>query len=424
VSVEPDGDATTSSGTDGARERVGVGRLLLGVLVAICGCILPTFLVGGLAVQLRDELGFAAGDVGAAVAASFSVAALTSAVIGRWVQARSAAQVLRAAAVAAGVLQLAVALLVQTFAMLLVSLAVAGVLNAAGQVSANLLLARAAPLDRQGLAFGAKQAGMPAATMLAGAGVPLAVSVGWRWAYVAAALLAFLGALLVPQVDRGLRGPRSSAASDAAAVPASPSSSRRALAALAAAVGVGAAAAGALLSFLVSSAVDAGISPTSAGLLLTGGSMLGMTVRVVAGVRADRREGGLLRVVAAMLGIGGCGMVALSFGQPTLTVLAVPVAFGAGWAWPGLFNLAVVRANPGAEAAATGITQTGTYLGAVVGPLAVGAIVNRWGFGPGWWLVAVLAWAASAMTVVGRSHLRAERHVVAPVDAVVSDGQR
>jgi cyanate permease len=256
--------------------------------------------------------------------------------------------------------------------------------------------------------------------------VPLAVSVGWRWAYVAAGLLAFLGAVLVPQVDRGLRGAHSleapTGAPGARSPRPSPSSSRRALAALAAAVGLGAAAAGALLSFLVSSAVDAGITPTAAGLLLTGGSMLGMAVRVFAGVRADRREGGLLRVVAAMLGVGGCGMVALSFGHPTLTVLAVPVAFGAGWAWPGLFNLAVVRANPGAEAAATGITQTGTYLGAVVGPLAVGAIVNRWGFGPGWWLVAALAWAASAMTVVGRAQLRAERLTAEPADAAHPEG--
>jgi cyanate permease len=328
------------------------------------------------------------------------------------VQERSAARLLRVVALAAAALQLAVAVAVQSFAVLVVSLGVAGVLNAAGQVSANLLLARAAPLDRQGLAFGAKQAGMPAATMLAGLAVPLAVAVGWRWAYVGGALVAGVGALLVPQVDHDARAIARARASRAA-----PTSSRAVLAVLASAVGLGAAAAGALISFLVSSAVDAGIEPGRAGLLLTLGSVLGMTVRLVAGVRADRREGGLLRVVAWMLAAGGAGMCLLAVGRPGPTLLAVPLAFGAGWAWPGLFNLAVVRANPGAEAAATGITQTGTYLGAVAGPLLVGWIVNRWGFGPAWVAVAAMAWGAAGATVAGRRLLRAQRAAGATLPA-------
>ena len=71
-------------------------------------------------------------------------------------------------------------------------------------------------------------------------------------------------------------------------------------------------------------------------------------------------------------------------------VLATPVAFGAGWAWPGLFNLSVVRRFPEAPGAATGATQTGTYLGAGVGPLVFGLVVDARGFSVAWPLAAVL----------------------------------
>ena len=62
----------------------------------------------------------------------------------------------------------------------------------------------------------------------------------------------------------------------------------------------------------------------------------------------------------------------------------VPLAFGAGWAWPGLFNLAVVLANPASPGAATGITQTGTYMGAVLGPLLFGFLAEHLSFGWSW----------------------------------------
>ena len=82
--------------------------------------------------------------------------------------------------------------------------------------------------------------------------------------------------------------------------------------------------------------------------------------------------------------------------------MAGPLAFATGWAWPGLFNLAVVRVNPSAPGAATGITQTGTYLGAVVGPVLFGVVAEhalvpgRRGWAPR--RMALLA----AMTIVGR----------------------
>ena len=68
---------------------------------------------------------------------------------------------------------------------------------------------------------------------------------------------------------------------------------------------------------------------------------------------------------------------------PTLIIGAI-LAYGLGWGWPGLFNLAIVRNNTVAPAAATGITQSGVYLGAVSGPLIFGSVVDDIGYPAAW----------------------------------------
>src|SRR5690606_7653907 len=110
------------------------------------------------------------------------------------------------------------------------------------------------------------------------------------------------------------------------------------LAVLALAIGLGASAAGTLGSFLVSAAVDAGMSEGIAGLLLTGGSAAGIATRVAIGMRADRRDGGHFRVVAALMLSGAAVFGVLAFHQPVLYAVAGPLGFCTAWAFPGLFN--------------------------------------------------------------------------------------
>ena len=55
---------------------------------------------------------------------------------------------------------------------LVVPIAVAGSANALCQPAANLLIARAVPAHRQGLAFAVKQSAIPMSTLLAGVAVP------------------------------------------------------------------------------------------------------------------------------------------------------------------------------------------------------------------------------------------------------------
>jgi predicted MFS family arabinose efflux permease len=90
-------------------------------------------------------------------------------------------------------------------------------------------------------------------------------------------------------------------------------------------------------------------------------------------------------------------------------VAGTVIAFVAGWGWPGIFNFAVVKTNPEAPAAATGITQTGASTGAAAGPLIFGVMVALFSYGAAWMTCALLAVAALTAILVGRRMLLRDR---------------
>jgi MFS family permease len=383
--------------------RIPERRSLLAVIAVVTTGVLPAFMTGALSVQVRRDLHFGEAALGLAVGAFFLTAALTSALFGGVAERLGPSRSMRASGTLSAVTLVLIAVLARSLTSLVAVLALAGVANALSQPAANLFIARRVDAARLGIAFAVKQAAVPGATLLGGLAVPaFALTVGWRWAYAAGAVLALAGVFAVPAV-----GP-AAASSDAGGRRAA-DSRLLALAVLAAGVGLGAAAAGTLGTFLVNASVDAGIGEGQAGVLVAAGSALVITVRLLAGGRADRRAGGHLRVVVLMLAIGAVGYAAFALETPAAILVGAPIAFGAGWGWPGLFNLAVVRANPSAPGLASGITQTGTYVGAAVGPLAFGSIVEGAGYGAAWLLAAACSLLAAVAMAWGRQLVRRDR---------------
>ncbi|HEY3238192.1 MAG TPA: MFS transporter [Acidimicrobiia bacterium] len=381
-------------------------RVLLATAAATTACVFPPFLFGAMAVQVRGDLGFSEAGTGLGVAAFFATASIFSAASGRWAERLGGDRGLRLAALWSAAVQLAIAVLAAGLPILLVLLALAGTANALAQPAANLVISQALPLHRQGLGFAVKQSAIPASTMLAGLAVPaIALTAGWRWAFVGSALVSLASAAAVPAQVRWHSRPAAATFDGSGRAP------MATMAVLSLGIALGAAAAGTLGAFLVSAGVEAGLAPGTAGLTLTLGSVVGIAVRLLAGLRADRRGGGHLRVVALMLALGSVAFALFATGRPGVIVAAVPLAFGAGWAWPGLFNLAVVLANPGSPAAATGITQTGTYLGAVAGPLGFGFLAEHVSFSVAWLVAAATAAGASVAIWAGRAMLRRTRQV-------------
>lgn len=382
-------------------DRLDYRPIILAVAVATAG-VLPAFLTGGLAVQLREELDFGSGALGLAVAAFFGFSAAMSAVMGRFVERIGAHRGMRLAVIGSAASLLGVALFARSWTGLVACLMLGGLANATTHPATHLSLARNVPPGRQGLSFGIKQAAIPTATLLAGLAVPtLALTVGWRWAFAGAAALALLVAFVVPrETQGGVRRVKEARAGDARVAP---------LVLLALGIGLGSTAATPLGAFLVESSVVSGLRPGTAGLLLALGSAFSIVVRVVLGNLADRMSGGRLRLVAAMLGIGVAGFALLSTGMGSLLVVGTLLGFGAGWGWPGIFNFAIVKTNPGAPAAATGITQTGASGGAALGPLIFGLVVEWTSYSTAWLVCGAFALAALAAILAGRHMLLRDR---------------
>lgn len=397
--------------------------IALAIASATAG-VLPVFLTGALAVSLRRHLHLDATALGVGVATFFAASALCSATAGAWAERRGPLPMMQVAAVAALVSLAAVPAVADGGVLLAVCLAVGGLANGAMQPAVNLLLATAVPGARQGLAFGVKQAGIPTATLLSGLAVPaIAVTVGWQAAYLAAAALA-AAVLVALGVFRHRRSAGPQTADRTPAAPSGPSAAddrldRRPLIVLAAAMACAVAAANALGAFVVSSAVAHGVSEGTAGLLSALGSAAGLSARVLFGWHADRdrqpsgpdRATVALRRVTGLVAAGTIGYLLLASGSRLVLVPAVLVAYGAGWGFNGLFNLAVVRAYHHAPARATGITQVGTYAGGMVGPLLFGAIADRFGYDPAWLMAAGLAAIGAAAFLAGRGLLAADPSV-------------
>ncbi len=377
-------------------------QILQAVSVTIMG-VLPPFLVGALAVQLRADLGIGLGALGLATAALFAVSGSLSRASGALVQRVGAGRGMTLAALLSSA-SLAGVGLAWSYAVLVAALVVGGIGNAFAQPAANMRISELVPGRRLGFAFGIKQSSIPAATLLGGLAVPgIALVIGWRWAPGIAALVALGVAAWASRAspvvthgdgteepDRGLP--------------------RGGLLVLTIGAGLGAAAATSLGVFLVDSGVAAGLSHAHAGLLFAAASLLGLGNRIGIGWLADRRpRQSHYLVIANLLTFGACGYGLLSFGAPLVFVLGALLGYGAGWAWTGLFHFAIVKDNRLSAASATGFVQTGLSLGAAAGPLGFGVVAELTSYRTAWLATAALSLAGALAIRAGRRMVRRSR---------------
>ncbi len=384
ASNRPEGTAST---------RQNARRATVGALTTTISVSIPVFLVGGLAVQVGEELHFSPAGLGLVVSAYFGASALASIPAGALVERFGATRIARTGIGLSAASLLAVAVGGRSLWSLIAILAVGATGNAMGQLASNTSLSRQVPSHRQGFTFGVKQAAIPISTLLAGAAVPVvALTIGWRWAFVLAGLLACAAILLVPVEPIDAWRVREQGQATGALI------------VIGLAAMLAAASANALGTFLVSSAVSHGIGPAPAGLALTlGGAICGLA-RIIGGAQADRRPDRQVGTIAALLACGALGLALLSARGEAALISGVVLGFGFGWAWPGLMTFAVVRLHPQAPAAATSITQTGVYAGGCVGPLALGAVAGSAGY-PTMWTVASIAMVLAAAFMLLGSHL-------------------
>lgn len=352
----------------GRRTATLLGQVLAATVVGV----MPVYLLGSLAVAIDLGRPLTAGRLGAVTAVFWASSAACSWPAGRLAQRVGALRGLAVGMAVTGAATLGAAVSggLVTFGL---CMALGGAGNAFVVPACNLALARGLPYDRQGTAFGLKQAAISSGALAAGLAVPATtLTGGWRGMFLVTAGLAACCA------GAAVRGARFASAPDPEAAPAGAgTASSTAFLVLAVAAAMGSATNTTLTAFFVSSAVKDGRDPKSAGLLLGVGAALGIGGRLVMGRRADRRPGTGLPDIRFLLLLGAPGFMLLAFPASTPALLAgTALAFGAGWGWTGLYHMAVVRLRPHAPAAATGATQTGMFLGGLVGPWLFGMVAG------------------------------------------------
>lgn len=403
----------TGTGTRATTRELSPALVVAVSTVAIGAGSVLGFLAGFVGTTMREDLGVDRWQIGLLVSLHFGCTGLGSITAGRITDALGArlSVVIDLAMVACvGVL----AAVIGTYWMLIVAAVVAGFGYALANTGTNVAVARVVGVERRTVALSIKTGGIPAMTGVSAAVGPWAAE-AFSWQAITAAIcigagLVGVACFFVLPDDRPMRGavvhrrlprgfgwfPVASFLLIAGSQP--------------------------MYSWSVPYLEEEfAASSSTAGLLVSMSSFLGVGVMVLNGVRSDRV--GPERRIAVVVTL--CAIVAAA---NLLAVVGIGVGIGlaivaiiAGIAFQlaaiGTMHAALVdRAGP-AVARATGVTMTGYYLGALASPVAFGAIVDGTGTYAWPWfiLMVVMILAAACFVAAGR---------VRPVDVGDLGGSR
>lgn len=366
-------------------------------------CSLPIFLLGAMAVQMRSELGFSALALGAAVSLFRLTQAFAATVVGKRVDRYGATRSLRAAIILTQVACAGIAVFAASWLALVSWMGLSAVAKSMAQPAANRLLVNNIPLRRRGTAVGLKQAASPLAAMLAGIAVPVvAVTVGWRWAYVLVAVMGFgvLGYTFRHRPAQPRQNSQRPAKTERLRL-------RGPLIPLVVAFATGNAASSTIPAFWVDFAVSSGFSVAHAGLLLSLASLAAICARVISGLMCDRIVSGHMFLSSALLATGaiGFGFLSMSTGSGDVRAVAgVILAQGGAWGFSAALWYSALRLYPDSPGQVTGILSVGSLVGSSAGPLLFGFVVEIASYSVAWRAATLLGLLASAaMAVTARS---------------------
>lgn len=381
------------------------GGSITGVVVVTAALVLaalPLFMVGGLAVQIKEEFGFGEADLGLGVTIGFVIGALTAPFGGRLADRIGPRTTTYLGASLSSLALLGLGLATTGWVTMVVFLCLAGLSVALTDPGLAIMVDRTVPIPRQGVAFGIKEASIPAATLAAGIAVPaIALTVGWRWAFTIGLLPLAVILILLPRLDVRMRVPEPESTPTAEPLKDPPRRTAILLAAVAAALAT--AAASGVGIYLTTSAVAMGLSEGNAGILLAVGSVAGVTARIGTGVMADRIGGPQFKLIATMLAIGALTMALGGSGNNLLLVIGTLGAFTGGWAWTGLFFLSLVKTNPDRPGTVAGIGIAGLGVGNASGPYLFGLAAESFSYGAAWLAAAIAAGIAAVLMAMARS---------------------
>jgi predicted MFS family arabinose efflux permease len=350
------------------------------------------FMYGFVAPALRDDLGIGRTEVGLLVSVYFGATGVASAWGGRLTDRIGARRAVRADMVLVTTMALASALAPGYLALLVLG-ALAGSGYALANAGTNRAVGIAVPVQRRGFALNVKTTGVPLLVAVGAlAGVPLADAVGWRWPFVAIAVIAAVTAVATSAVLPA--GTIAVADGGSGVVPAG--FWRFPVACFLLLVG-----SQPLYSWSVSYLVDErAMADGAAGAVIAVASLAGVASMLSVGRLSDRlgphSRRPAVAVLTAATGVVTAGL-ALGTALPLgALVLLLVVGVAAQLSAIGTMHAAIVDVAPAAIGRASGITMTGYYLGALVAPVLFGALTDAVGYSTAWTVSAACCFAGGA----------------------------
>ncbi|MEX2562461.1 MAG: MFS transporter [Nitriliruptoraceae bacterium] len=394
ASTHDDGASPSTSGDVSLSTGRAMVRPMLVASLTTVTATLPLFQIGALAVQITDELAFGAAALGTAAGMAQAMRALVGAPVGRLVDRLGATTSLRIGVGISATASLGIATTAFNWWSLVAWMLLASVGHTFTQPAANRFMINRVRASRLGIAFGVKQSGPPTSTMIAGLSVPiLAVTVGWRWAYILAAAIAVAVLLFIPRSTTTKADRKSQRKKRSAPLP--PLRDRSTLFVIAIGFGLGFLASAVIITFYVDSAVRAGVSEEIAGTMFAVASVASIMVRLSIGVACDRTKFHPFRMCAILLMIGTLGHAMFATAIPWVMSVGVIVALAGTWGFPSAFWLGLMRAYPEGPGRVTGLMAPAVLVGGGLGPMAFGLIAETISYRAAWTAGACISFAAS-----------------------------
>lgn len=379
--------------------RAGEWRVTVLLTAAMGVSMLQLFLIGALGPRLVTEAGISRTVIGLTTTAGFGVAALLSLTAGRWVDRLGARRCLVVLLLLAATALALIGAASNTF-VLLAAVALGGLPQALANPATNKIIVTVVEPARRGTVTGWKQSGVQLGAFAAGLPLAaLAAWTGWRGSAWTAATLAALIACWALRALPPDPGPAQAPLRDM------PRARVGRLALFSFLLGCGIAAVNTYLALF--GAERLGLGPVVAAWLV---AALGVT-GVVGRVGWSRRAGRLGRseVLLAPLAAGACGaalLLAAASSAPFLVWVGAAAVGAFAVAGNAVTMVAVIkRADPRSAGRDSALVSAGFFAGFAAGPPLFAILVELWGYGPGWVLVATEF--AAAIAVAAPLRLRA-----------------
>ena len=384
------------------------------LLVTMAMTTLAFFALAVASSDLQEEFGISRLQLGLLAAVNTLVGGLFAPAAGRLSDRIGGRRTVTVTLLISGVTAVLTALS-QSYVMLLVSMALAGLPQALGNPGTNKAIATGIPMMHRGFITGVKQSGVQAAVFVSGAAVPfLSRNFGWRSAIWLTAGLSFAALAATPLITTR---------DDLEEVSTSTSGRRVKLPTFVNQVAIYAlllgAVGGGLSRFLpLFAEEEIGLSMTRAGLVFGVQGLVAIPVRLASGTLLDR--GVSARLTLAVMGFGGAVAVLLILastwsGEGLLWAGTVAAGVTVG-SWNTAANLAMIRQRENAGRA-SGRMILGFMMGLTIGGPTVGWSVDQFGYSPAWLASAALAFAGG-LAIAMRP--RDEASVMLPAEGVRS----